>query len=418
MKRILAVLLSAMVLSSVAMLSGCKDNGNGSATESVTESKSTNNAVASKEKFATLSAELEAYKSQPKFNATKYIDAKKISKNKKIAVISDSNNNTYSSYISQELKSVAKEVGFKDVLIYDTDGTSNSHISALENAVSDQCSAVILIGNINKDKISLSIETAQANGLKIISLDNTQVGTKDHFVDSSITTDYAAEAKALADYAIVEKEGKVNALLVTPSDVSYADEIKKAVTDELSKYSDGYCTELSIESSNTAVNISDAVKKALERDTNINCVIVLHDNMLKDSVDALEMTQAISRVTLLARGGSTELFTQVQNGNVATAISESYEWTAYNAVDYVLRVLNGEDNPETPNIPFMMISYDNVKKLENSENSTESSSDEESSNEETNDDTPLIEKMFTKTFKKQYLNLWGLGENSEDSQTE
>ena len=139
MKRILAVLLSAMVLSSIAMLSGCKDNGNGSAVESVTESRSTNNAVVSKEKLAALSTELETYKSQPNFNATKSIDAKKISKNKKIAIISDSSSNTYSSYISQELKSVAEKVGFKEILAYDTDGTVNSHTSALENAVSDQC---------------------------------------------------------------------------------------------------------------------------------------------------------------------------------------------------------------------------------------------------------------------------------------
>lgn len=413
MKRILAVLLSAMVLSSIAMLSGCKNNGNGSAVESVTESKSTNNAVVSKEKLAALSTELETYKSQPNFNATKSIDAKKISKNKKIAVIADSSSNTYSSYISQELKSVAEKVGFKEILAYDTDGTVNSHTSALENAVSDQCAAVVLIGNINKDEISLAIENAQAHGIKVISIDNTQVGTNDHFVDSSAKTDYVAEAKALADYAIVEKEGRVNALLVTPSDVRYADEMKKAVTDELTKYSDGYCTELAMEISNTAVNISDAVKKALGRDTNINCVIVLHDNMLKDSVDALEMTQAMSRVTFLARGGGTELFTQVQNGNIATAVSESYEWTAYTAVDYILRVLNGEDNPEISDIPFMMISYDNVKKIEESEGTEESSSDEEKT-----DDTPLIEKIFTKTFKNQYLNLWGLGENSEDSQAE
>lgn len=417
MKRILAVLLSAMLLSSVAILSGCKDSGNGSATESVTESKSTNNATASKEKLAALSVELEAYKSQPSFSATKSVDAKKISKNKKIAVISDSSSNTYSSYIAQEIKSAAENAGFSETVIYDTDGTANSHASALENAVADQCSVVILVGNINKDEITLSIETAQANGLKVISLNNTQVGSKDHFVDSSITTDYASEAKALADYAIVEKGGRVNALLVTPSDVSYAEEMKKAVTDELSNYSDGYCTELSVEISNSSTNLSNAVKKALERDTNINCVIVLHDSMIKDSVDALEMTQSMSRVTLLARGGGTELFAQVQNGNAATAISESYEWTAYTAVDYVLRVLDGDDNPEVQNIPFMMISYDNVKELEQS--SEENSSDEEESSEEIiEDDTPLIEKIFTKTFKKQYLNLWGVGDNSEDSQTE
>lgn len=413
MKRILAVLLSAMILSSVAMFSGCKDNENGSSTESVAESKSSNNATISKEKLAALSVELESYKSQPDFNAEKSIDAKKISKNKKIAVISDSSSETYSSYISFEIKSVAETAGFSETIIYDTDGTSNSHASALENAIADQCSVVILVGNINKDEISLSIETAQANGLKVISLNNTQTGSNDHFVDSTITTNYASEAKALADYAIVEKEGKVNALLVAPSDVSYAEEMKKAVTDELANYSEGYCTELSVEISNSSTNLSDVVKKALERDTNINCVIVLHDSMLKNCVDALEMTQSMSRVILLARGGGTELFTQVQNGNAATAISESYEWTAYIAVDYILRVLEGNDNPETQDIPFMMVSYDNVKALEE-QNSEDTSSDEEA----IEDDTPLIEKIFTKNFKKQYLNLWGIGESSEDSQAE
>lgn len=418
MKRILAVLLSAMLLSSVAILSGCKDNKTDSSTESVTESKSTNNAVVSKEKLAALSVELEAYKSQPSFNAVQSINAKSISKNKKIAVISNSSSDTYASYIAQEIKAAAEIAGFSETVIYDTDGTTNSHASALENAVADQCSIAILVGNINKDEISLSIETAQANGLKVISLDNVQSGSKDHFVDSSVTTDYVSQAKALADYAIVEKEGQVNALLVTPSDVVYAEEMKKAVTDELSKYSDGYCTELSAEISSSSVNVSDSVKKALERDTNINCVIVLHENMLKDSVDALEMTQAISRVTLLARGGGTELFTQVQNGNAKAAVSESYEWTAYTAVDYALRVLNGVDNPEVQNIPFMMISYDNVKELEQSENSDSSSDDEESSEEVIEDDTPLIEKMFTKEFKKQYLKMWGLKDNEESSQTE
>lgn len=422
MKRFLSVLLAAMLLSSVAVLSGCKDNkNNNSATESITESKSTNNNAPNQEKLSEISKEIEAFKKQPAFSASKSIDAKKISKNKRIAIIADSSKNTYSSYISLEVKKAAEIAGFDESVIYDTDGTSNSHVSALENAVSDQCALVLLIGNINKDEISLSIETAQANGIKVVSLDNAAISTNEHFVDSTITTDYVSEAKTLADCAIVEKNGMVNALLVIPSDLPYAEAMKKAVTDELKKYSSGYCTELSAETSIWGSTLSNSAKKILERDTNINCVIVLHDGMTKDIVDALEISQSISRVSLLIRGGGIETFTQIQNGNAAMAAAESYEWTAYSAVDYILQILSGNNNPTAANIPFMLVSYDNIKEIESkdeaySEALEKLEDDEEAPEREYGDDpdAPFIERIFKKDFKKQYAKLWGIDKESEE----
>lgn len=426
MKRFLAVLLAAMLLSSVAVLSGCKDNkDNKSATESITESKSTNDNTPTQEKISEMSKEIETFKEQPTFSASKSVNAKKISKNKRIAIIADSSKNTYSSYVALEVKKAAEIAGFDESVIYDTDGTSNSHISALENAVSDQCALALLIGDIDKDEISLSIETAQANGIKVVSLDNAAIDTNEHFVDSTITTDYVSEAKTLADYAIVEKSGKVNALLVIPSDLPYAEAMKNAVTDELKNYSSGYCTELSAETSTWNSTLSDSAKKILEKDTNINCVIVLHDGMTKDIVDALEISQSISRVSLLVRGGGTETFTQIQNGNAAIAAAESYEWTAYAAVDYILQILGGNDNPVAANIPFMLVSYDNVKEMESNDEAYSEALEkledgEEAPEREYGDDpdAPFIERIFKKDFKKQYAKLWGIGEDSEESSEE
>lgn len=423
MKRFLAALLAAMLLSSVAVLSGCKNDGNDkSSTESITESKSTNDNAANQAKISSMSKEIEALKEQPTFSATKSIDAKKISKNKRIAIIADSSNNTYSSYIAIEVKKAAESAGFDESIIYDTDGTSNSHSSALENAVSDQCSAALLIGNINKDEISLPIETAQANGMKIISLDNAALDTKEHFVDSAITTDYVKEARILADYAIVQKDGKVNALLVIPSNLPYAEAMKTAVTDELKNYSSGYCTELSAETSTWESTLADSAKKILEKDTNINCVIVLHEGMMKSVVNALEMSQSISRVALVSRGGGTEAFSQVQNGNAAIVAAESYEWTAYSALNYILEILSGNDSPEPANIPFMIISYDNVKNMEAKDEAYSKAEENEESTPERDygddPDAPFIERVFKKDFKKQYRNLWGIKEDSESSQSE
>lgn len=423
MKRFLAVLLAAMVASSAVMLSGCKDNkDNKSSEESITESKSTNNNAPNQEKISAISKEIAVFNEQPTFSASKSIDAKKISKNKRIAIVVDSSDNTYSSYTALEVKKAAEIVGFDESIIYDTDGTSNSHISALENAVSDQCSLALLIGDVNKDEIALSIETAQANGMKVVSLDNAAVGTTDHFVDCTITTDYAAEAKILADYAITEKNGMVNALLVIPSDLPYAEEMKKAVTNELQNYSSGYCTELNANTSTWNSTLSDSAKDILERDTNINCVIVLHEGMTKDIVEALEISQSISRVSLVIRGKGTETFTQIQNGNAAMALAESYEWTAYSAVDYILQVLSGNDNPTAANIPCMFVSYDNVKNMESKDEEYSRKLDELEDGEEPPErdygddpDAPFIERVFKKDFKKQYYKQWGISEDSDEA---
>lgn len=408
MKRFASILLAAIFVSSVFVCSGCKNDSNDdrNAEKSVTESKSTNNNPASREDLKKLSAELENLKKQPSYTATKSAEASKIAKDKGIAVILDSSSDDYSSYIAVEIKDAATKIGFADTMIYETDGTVNSYASALDNAVSDQCSAVLLIGNIDKNEISSSIETAQSHGLKVISVNNANAGEKEHYVDYTFTTNYNKEAKALADYAIVNQNAEVNALLVVPSDIPYGESMKKAVKDELSSFSSGYCTELSAETATWNNGLSDNIKDALEKDSNLNCVIVLHEGMLKDTVDALEMTQTISKVNLVTRGGGTSAFTQIQNGNASIVAAESYEWTAYLTLDYILKILDGQDSPDTADIPFMMISYDNVAALESSTSSN---------NEDNNDDTPFISKAFKKDFKDSFFKSWNVKNPSESS---
>ncbi len=417
MKRLLSILLAVALVSSVFVCSGCKNDSDdrSGANESVTESKSTNNNPANKDELSKISAELGKFKKQPSYTATKAVDAPKIAKDKGIALILDSNNDDYSSYIALEIKDAAAKIGFTDAITYETDGTANSCVAALDNAVSDQCSAAVLIGNINKDEISSSIESAQSHGLKVISVNNANVGEKEHYVDYTFTINYNKEAKALADYAITEQNAEVNALLVIPSDISYSGAMKKAVTDELSSFSSGYCTELNAETSTWNNGLTNTIKEALEKDGNINCVIVLHEGMLKDAVNALEMTQTISKVKLIARGGGTSAFMQVQNGNASIVAAESYEWTAYLLLDCILKILGGQDNPDTAEIPFMMISYANAAALESS---ADSSGEDESNNED--DDTPFISKAFKKDFKNSFLKSWNVkntsSENPEESE--
>lgn len=418
MKKFVSLLLAAVLLSSAVTLAGCKNDDRDSQTESVVESKTTNDKTATSDQIKTISAEIDALKAQPAYSDTGSLDAKKIAKNKTIGIVLDSSSDAYSLYIAAEIKAAAGKAGFKDTIVYETDGTSNSHVSALENVIGDKCAAAVLVGNIDKDAISTSIETVQANGIKVLSINNAAKGEKEHYVDSTIAVDYAAEAKALADYAVVQHNGQVNALLIVPSELNYSETMRNAVADELKNYSGGYCTELNAETATWNNGLADVIKSSLQKDTNINCVIVLHEGMLKDTVDALEMAQAMSKVTLLSRGGGTEAFTQIQNGNASMVSAESYEWTAYITVDYLLKLLGGNDNPTSLEIPFMMTSYDNVKKLENSQKNSDEDSDEDSEDE--SDNAPLIESVFEKAFKDGFLKSWKIktAEQSSDEPTE
>lgn len=397
MKKIISLFLISAMAGAMLLMSGCEDNNQQQSSQEPSTIETESSRTLTDSELDAMQAEINSFKNEPEFSANgENIKSKTIAKDKKLAVVLDDSNNSYSSYVADSVKNAAKIAGFKDTVIYETDGSTGSQTNALESVVEDGCSAVLLFGNIDKDSLSATIETIQANGIKVVSAGNAAKEQKEHFVDSAMTIDYEKQARLMVDWLSYEKQGKMNALAVFSDSLPYSESMKKAVEEEFEKYvAGGYLTIIDSAKSSWGSGLTDTIKDELEKDSNINCIILIHDGMIKDAVNALEMTQSMAKVSLVSRGGSADAFNQVKNGNVNMLVAENYDKTAYSAVDYVLRVIDGNDSPSGVDVPFKIVTVDNVQEVYGE--------DEGSNNEKA-----FIELAFDTKHRDEFKKLWGV----------
>ena len=373
MKKFIATALIASIAISAVSMTACNNNNAENENQQSSTVESSLNSVEeisvepskpeiTAAQLASLSSKLSSYKSVPKFTCkSDTIDAESIANNSKITFITDDINDSYSSLVSKQFKSAAKSAGFKTITTADTDSTPASYNDALAAAVTDKDKAAVMFGKINKDNISSQIELTQANGIKVISGGNAGVGESEHFVDNTVPIDFQMAGQLLADWAIVQQSGKVNALAINCSDSGSSTAVYKGLTEEFETYvSSGYCTALNISSADIGNGLSSKIKDAVTTDTNLNYIIVFDDSMLNDVISAVE--QSGQKIKIIATGGSPEAFQAAESGQIEMLAAQSYEWTAYAMVDYTLRVLGKLDLPEKQDVPLRIVTSESIKK--------------------------------------------------------
>ena len=413
MKKFTAlVLMAAIVLGAFAM-TACEDSGDKTesaqeATESLVssedESDESNETISdisvveskpeiTNEQLSSINDFIAQYKDIPEFTVkAKEIDATGISKNENVSLIPDNSNNVFTSLVVKQFKSAAKSAGFKKIFADDSDGTPAAYNDALAKAV-EKSDIVVMYGDINKDPIANEIELTQANGVKVLSAGYVGKDMKDHYVDYTIPIDYQLAGKLLADWAISKNKGKVNALAINNSDSTLSTSIYNGFADEFTKYvTSGYCTVQSGSSIEVENGLATKIKQALEKDPNLNYIIVLDETMINDAISAVD--QLGRNIKIIATGGGTSAFTSAENGKIEMLVAQSYEWTAYAMVDYALRVLDKSELPEQQSVPVRVITQDSIK------------SDLESTEYE--DIDGFYEICFGANFVTGYRSLWGL----------
>lgn len=409
MKKFISVILTSAVIASVFTLSACEQN-NGeqssepsqnipqSSVESVEEiSIEPSKAEITAEQLSQLNATLSSYTDVPEFTCTsQQIDAESISENESIMLITKSTNDPFCSLVTKQFESAANSAGFENTAFPDTDGTPASYNDALAAAINGDYKAVIMFGDIDKDNISSGIEQTQANGIKVISAGNVGVDRNDHYVDYTVPINYQLAGQLLADWAIVKQSGKVNALAINCSDSGNSNAVYEGFAEEFQKYvSSGYCTTLNVSSIEIGNGLSARIKTALNEDPNLNYVVVFSDSLISEAVSAVE--QSVSSAKIIATGGSPSAFDSAENNHIEMLAAQSYEWTAYAMVDYLLRVISKSELPAEQDVPVRIVTADSIK------------ADIEEYSENYNDEIDgFYEICFGSAFVPGYSTLWDL----------
>lgn len=382
MKKITALALTAALLVSAAAMSACGDQDSkkeNSSVSSVSEKSEASkkeeeskkdepkdiSVVESKPELSSsqlseINNAINSYKDIPDFTSdSKTIAARDISKGKTITLIPDNSNYTFTQLVTQQFTSAAKSAGFEKVISTESDGTPAYYNDMLSKSIG-QTDIVLMYGDINKDDIAVSIETTQANGIKVLSAGNVGKDENDHYVDYTIPINYQLAGKLLADWSISKNKGKVNALAINNSDSTLSSSIYKGFSEEFKKYvTSGYCTVLSGSSIEVGNGMSAKIKQAIDKDPNLNYIIVLDEGMISDAISAVE--QSGKKIKIISTGGGMAAFDAAENDKLEMLVAQSYEWTAYAMVDYALRVLDKSDLPQEQDVPVRIVTSSSIK---------------------------------------------------------
>jgi ribose transport system substrate-binding protein len=297
----------------------------------------------------------------PAFDASK-------ARGKKIFYIPLSSADVFDSLITQASVRAAQSAGV-NITVYANQGQPSEWVQGMNTAISQKADLIVLEGAPDTALLVPQIDAAKRAGIAVVST---------HLYDSSYVSAALAKYPGLAaivpanhylggalmaDSAIVNSGGKVNALFLTSNEVQPAAGIAQAFKDELAKYCPATCkvNTQNIPLTDWATKIPGTVQSALIRDPSINYVVPVFDGMTQYIAAGVTQSGASNRIHVSAYNGTASVLQMLQRKNIVVSdAGEPTEWLGYADIDQALRILSGVSPLATEKTPLRIFDSSNV----------------------------------------------------------
>ena len=306
---------------------------------------------------------LAAYQEKPVFTAPgDPFDAKACAAGKKMLSIPNSSANPFLKGIIDRMKVVGQELGL-EVVEWENQGQPSQWVQGFEYAIRDKFDIIDLISGIDPGTVAPQVKAASDAGVKVMT---------SHFYDpsfeqaanvsSSLTIGFNEVGKILANWAIVNTDGKANIALIVSNEVPPTGPLVEGIKSVLAENCPDckIAQEINVGVTEWATKIQPAVQSALQVDPDINVVIPIYDSMSQFVVPALRLTGKAGTVKVATFNGTPFVLDFISQGVVDMDIGESLDWIAYATVDGHLRDACGMKSPTALNVPFYIFDKDNV----------------------------------------------------------
>ncbi len=177
------------------------------------------------------------YQAFPKFKAPgPALNAKKIMKGKLIVAIPVTSANPFTTDFEAAQAEVAKKIGFRYVR-WNNQGTVAEWSTGIDYAINQKAALIALDGGSQPRLLGPQIAKARKAGIIVVDTHETDVAQgKSPNVDFTIPAPYTESGKLLADFAIVDKQGSADALILYSSDVIGSPPFVKSIERTFAKY--------------------------------------------------------------------------------------------------------------------------------------------------------------------------------------
>lgn len=302
------------------------------------------------------------YSAAPTFTAPgEAFDAKGCMADKSMFVIPLTNANPFNAAISAGMVQAADMVGFK-LTSWETQMDPTQWAQGISTAIAEKYSLIDLQGGLPPEFMAPQIGEAQAAGLKVTATHNWDATTQPtpDFMDGAANTDYVTVGHIIAAWAMVQTEGKVNALVLGPDEITPTAPLRDAII--------GYLTDNCPDCKTTYINVpvndwatqgQPAVQNALLADPTINYVLPVYDSMSGFIVPAIQIAGSAAKI--VSYNGTPFVLDMMRDGDIVEMeVGESLGWVGMAGVDANMRLLCGLPAVTQLNTPAFIFTDANV----------------------------------------------------------
>ncbi len=305
---------------------------------------------------------IEQYSQLPTFEAPgPAFDAKACMADKKMFVIPLTNANPFNAAISQGFVDAAEVVGF-ELRDWETQMDPAGWIQGVNTAVAEKFDLIDMQGGLPPEFMVPQITEARAAGLKVTATHNYDATTQSipDFLDSAANTDYVTVGKIIAAWAIAKTEGKVNALVLGPDEITPTAPLRDAIMGYLKdNCPDCQSKYINVPVNDWATKTQPAVQNALLADPSINYVLPVYDSLSQFIVPAIQI--AGSSAKIVSYNGTPFVLDMMRDGDIVEMnVGESLGWVGMAGTDANMRLLCGLEPVTKLNTPAYIFTDENV----------------------------------------------------------
>ena len=309
-------------------------------------------------------ANLAKYRAVPKFVAPgPAFDAKAKAGGKTLFIIPASSQVPFVATIANHIKRIATPVGVK-VTTWQNQGQPSQWVQGMNAAIAQNASAIVLLAGNDPAGLQPQIKAAKAKGIPTIVAhlyDENQPSAPN--VGGVVNIPYKIAGRLIADQAIIDTQGKANALVVTINQVKSTVPMVAGIRSEFAKYCQGCkLTFTDVTIADIATKIQPNVQAALTADPGINYVIALYDSAEVPFVAAaIRAAGRVGRVKVSTFNGTPEILKMVKQGDIVTMdVAENLEWIGYAIVDQSMRIMGGLKPVMSERVPLRIFDRSNI----------------------------------------------------------
>ena len=312
--------------------------------------------------MADAKALIEKHSQLPTFEAPgPAFDAKACMADKKMFVIPLTNANPFNAAISQGFVDAAAMVGF-ELRDWETQMDPAGWIQGINTAVAENFDLIDMQGGLPPEFLVPQITEARDKGVKVTATHNYDATTQQipDFLDSAANTDYVTVGKIIAAWTMVQTDGKVNALVLGPDEITPTAPLRDAIINYLKdNCPDCKTTYINVPVNDWATKTQPAVQNALLADPSINYVLPVYDSMSQFIVPAIQIADSDAKI--VSYNGTPFVLDMMREGDIVEMnVGESLGWVGMAGTDANMRLLCGLDPVTVLNTPAFIFTDENV----------------------------------------------------------